>query len=131
MFVEAAPELFRATGTPTAVVPTKNCTVPVGTQEGAAVLHCTGVTVVVTVKGVPNWGLPVAGDVRTVAEVVALRFAPTPLTVIEGVNGRAGVMVDSVKVALKLPNAMGLNMAERKQVSPGVRFSPPEQPRDP
>src|SRR5271154_749149 len=105
MLVESAPALFKATGIPTGVVPTKNCTVPVGTQEGADVLHCTGVTVVVTVKGVPNWGLPLAGVVRTVTEVVALRLAPTPLSIIDGATGRAGVTFDSVKVALKLPNA--------------------------
>jgi hypothetical protein len=94
-------------------------------------LHCTGVTVVVTVKGFPNWGLPVAGEVSTVDDVVAFRFAPTPLRTMEGEIGRLGVMADSVKDALKLPKATGLNCADRKQVAPGVRFWPPEQPRDP
>src|SRR5258708_31765642 len=109
MLVEAAPELFNATGIPTGVVPTKNCTVPVGTQVGAEVLHFTGVTVVVTVKGTENWGLPVGGEVRTVDEVVPTRIAPTPRRAIEGADGGAGVMFASVKIALKVPRATGLN----------------------
>ena len=131
MLVEALPALFSETGMPTGVVPTKNCTVPVGTHEGAEVLHDEGVKVVVTVKGTENCGLPVAGEVKTVADVVALRCTPTPLSTIDGVNGRAGVMLASVKLALKFPSATGLNCAARKHVAPGVRFSPPEQPREP
>jgi hypothetical protein len=84
MLVEAAPVPSRATGMPTAVVPTKNCTVPVGMQEGAVGLHCAGVTVVVTVKATEYCGLPVAGEVMTVFEDVAVRIAPIPLSIIVG-----------------------------------------------
>jgi hypothetical protein len=54
MLEEAIPLAFKAAGAPTGVVPTKNWTVPVGTHEGAEGLHCAGVTVVETTKGVPN-----------------------------------------------------------------------------
>jgi hypothetical protein len=49
------------------------------------------------------------GEVRTVAEAVPTRFAPTPPSMIEGVKGKAGVTFASVKVALKFPRATGLN----------------------
>jgi hypothetical protein len=45
----------------------------------------------------------------TVFEDVAVRLAPIPLKVIVGTYGKAGVMFASVKVALKLPRATGLN----------------------
>ena len=72
-------------------------------------MQLTGVTVVVTVKGTENWGLPVAGEVRTVAALVLTRIAPTPLSWIEGDVDGAGVRFASVKVALKFPRAAGLN----------------------
>src|SRR5258707_13347482 len=103
MLVEAAPVLFSVTGMPTGVVPTKNCTVPVGMQEGAVVLHCTGATVVVTVKATEYCGLPEAGEVMTVLEEVAVRIAPIPFSMIDGTTGKVGVMFASVKVALKIP----------------------------
>jgi hypothetical protein len=74
--------------------------VPVGIHEGAEVLHCAGVTVVFTVNGTENCGLPVAGLVITEAEVVFVRMAPMPERAMEGAVAGVGVMPDSVNVAL-------------------------------
>ena len=67
----------------------------------------------------------------TVFDDVAVKIAPVPLSTTDGAVGRVGVMLASVNVALKLPIATGLNWAARKQVTPGGRLLPAEQPREP
>ena len=84
MLCDAAPVALTATGSPIWLPSTKNVSVPVGKQAGAAELQDAGLTVVVTVNGMEYCGEPVAGVVTTVVDVVVVSTAPTPLRAMNG-----------------------------------------------
>jgi hypothetical protein len=132
MLSDAVPDALNGTAAPTCTPSTKNVTVPVGTQDGAAVLQDCGVTVVVTTNGPENWGWPVAGVVVTVVEVVGVKVAPVPLSWITGI-GEVSVpgAIESVYVAESDPSVCGANCATSRQFVPAFNDSPAVHPFEP
>ena len=112
--IVAAP-FTRFTAVPLLTPFTANCTEPVGVPLVAF-------TVAVTVTAWPNVTVPV-GETCVSVRVVAARLTPDPVKAT--VSGAA--LVVKVRVSVRVPLAVGVNVPETAQLAPAVSVPLPEQ----